>query len=131
MKTLFLVLIFSSAVFAGAPVTLHQTKDGAFPAYFPFTPGDKPWDDEMQTEYDEEISGRIHTYCENSRRMSRAQEIIANEKQVGKETGYVNTQTIRDSGAIVVELRPTVEKAARQVKELTHKDIKSYGCDDE
>lgn len=131
MKILFLiVLLFSVSGFADAKKTKHQTATGKYPCYFVDKPGQPAWDDDAQATFDDKVDTMISDWCEQSRRMQRAQENIDHQKEVSKVTGYMDVTEVNGSASIIVQLRSGVEGAAHAVKEVTGKPITSYECPD-
>ena len=129
MKYLLLVLIFSTTVFAdGAPKkTLHKTAAGKYPIWYAPAPGDA-WTEELQADYDAKMDDTLNELCIDTVSVQRAQETIKHEQEVGKTTGFVDKTAMHDAGSVLVNLKPTVERLSKIVKDGTGKDASEWEC---
>lgn len=131
MKTyLVLAIVFISNVVSAQTVgTYHKTVSGKYPHYYKEQAGDTAWSEDDQSQYDQAMSDAIEKLCVQSNEVKRAQAVLAKEKAVGQNTGYVDMTAIHDAGSKLVGLKSEMEPIAKIIKDETGKDASSYPCE--
>lgn len=128
MKTLITILTLLSYP-AMALGIYHKTPNGKYPHYYKEKPTDTPWGEDDQTEYDNLIDQALEKLCFDTSLVAQQKEMIANEKAIGKSTGFVNAQVLHDAGAALVRLKKEIDPLAKIIKDETGKDASTYSCD--
>lgn len=127
MKFLILTITFLSSP-AMAIGTYHKTENGKYPHYYAEKSTDTPWDDKDQAAYDQAMDEAIEELCFKSTEVKMLQDKIAEEKAIGKESGYIDATAIHDATANLLRLKKEIEPTAKTIKDETGKDASQYEC---
>lgn len=73
----------------------------------------------------------IYQICTNSITMSRCQEILDQENEVGARSGYVNAATIQENTRSIIVLEGSIKKLKAEYLQITKKAFSSKLCTQE
>lgn len=115
MKLFIAILLISGPAFA----------DGKYPHA-----GKVVMSAEEQEAYDNHIDDEMQDLCFNASMIVQQQDAIKNEKEIGKQTGFVDAGVLHNAALTIIKLRKEGTPIWRSIKNETGKDPKNFSCGD-